>query len=133
MPFGRAIEEAGADMWRSDPTRRADSRREVRQQATEAERALWNALRDRQVAGLKFRRQHPVKPYILDFCCLERRLAVEVDGDVHDWSWGEDEIRTAYLEELGYRVLRSRNEEILHNLAAVVAGIIHTAHSSHLD
>src|SRR5215213_1648279 len=119
-------------MVRDEPIRRADSRKEFRRQATEVEHVLWKALRGRQVGGLKFRRQHPVKPYILDFCCLERKLAVEVDGGVHDWSWEEDEIRTTYLEELGYRVLRFRNEEILHNLAAVVARIIHTAHSSHL-
>src|SRR4051794_27327241 len=70
----RAVENADVDMGRRHPMRRADSRNEFRWQATGAERVLWEVLCDRQVGRLKFRRQHPVKPYILDFCCLERKL-----------------------------------------------------------
>jgi very-short-patch-repair endonuclease len=111
---------------RNERTRRPDSRKDFRRQATAAEQVLWEAIRDRQVCGLKFRRQHPVKPYVLDFYCPDWMLAVEVDGGVHDWEWEEDEIRTAYLEGQGYRVLRFRNEEVLHHLDAVLARIAAT-------
>lgn len=102
---------------------RFDSRRTFRHEATEAEERLWEAIRDRQVDGLKFRRQHPVKPFVLDFYCPKAHLAIEVDGDIHDFQPEEDAARTAFLEETGYRVIRFRNEEVLYRLDEVLQRI----------
>jgi len=100
--------------------------RELRRRETEAETVLWAALRDRQVAGLKFRRQRPAGPFVLDFYCAEHRLVIEVDGGVHDEQREQDAARTAILEQYGYRVVRFRNEEILTDLLAVLARIVQT-------
>ncbi len=87
--------------------------RDLRRNLTDAERALWRHLRQRQIAGLKFRRQHPVDRYILDFVCLEARLVIELDGGHHAERQDEDQERTAWPEERGYRVLRFWNTEVL--------------------
>ena len=89
--------------------------RDLRRNLTDAERALWRHLRQRQVAGLKFRRQHPIGHYILDFVCLEARLVIELDGGQHADRQGEDHERTAWLEARGYRVLRFWNTDVLGN------------------
>ncbi len=86
---------------------------------TDAEKALWKVLRCRQVSGLKFRRQHPVGDYILDFVCLENKLVVEVDGGQHGKRTNYDEIRTENLRTAGFRVLRFWNTEVLHEIEAV--------------
>jgi very-short-patch-repair endonuclease len=86
--------------------------RDLRQHETTAEDLLWEALRDRQLKGLKFRRQHPVGPFVIDFCCAGRRLAVELDGGVHANQRDEDAEREAVLTAAGYRVLRFPNEAV---------------------
>src|SRR5258708_21661086 len=97
--------------------------RSLRQNPTEAERRLWRALRERQVQGLRFRRQHPIPPYVVDFACLEAQLVIEVDGGQHSAS-PTDERRSAYLSKLGWRVLRFWNNEVLENMAGVLEKII---------
>ncbi|HEV3050280.1 MAG TPA: endonuclease domain-containing protein [Longimicrobium sp.] len=97
--------------------------REMRGQPTAAEEVLWGVLRQRQVAGLKFRRQHPVGRFVLDFYCPSCKLAVEVDGEVHDQQTERDAERTRALETYGYRVLRFRNEQVMHELPSVVQAI----------
>ena len=92
----------------------------MRRNLTPAEQALWQALRGRRLNGLKFRCQHPVGPFVLDFYCPARRLAVEVDGDVHDEQMAHDEARSDELRDYGYRVIRCRNDEVLDNLDAVL-------------
>jgi very-short-patch-repair endonuclease len=94
--------------------------RNLRQKMTPAEQVLWEVLKGRQVAGLKFRCQHPVGRFILDFYCPARKLVVELDGGVHDGQTGYDEARTQQLNDYGYQVLRFRNEEVLNNLDSVV-------------
>ena len=94
--------------------------RNLRQNMTPAEQVLWEALKGRQVAGLKFRCQHPVGPFILDFYCPARKLAVEVDGGVHDGQAEYDEARTQQLNDYGYQVLRFRNDEVLNALDSVL-------------
>lgn len=89
---------------------------------TDAERRLWSALCDRRIAGHKFRRQHPVGPYILDFACVELRLAIEADGGQHADSV-RDARRTAWLAGEGWRVLRFWNNDILGNIEGVAARI----------
>ncbi len=103
--------------------RLTDSARDLRRRETEAEAILWAALRGRQVAGLKFRRQRPAGPFVLDFYCADYRLVVEVDGGIHDQQLEQDAARTAILEGYGYHLIRFRNEQILTNLPAVLARI----------
>jgi very-short-patch-repair endonuclease len=102
----------------------------LRREMTDAERRLWSALRNRGLDGAKFRRQQPIGPYVADFVCQEGRLIVEADGGQHAESVS-DVRRTAFLESLGYRVLRFWNNEILNNLdgvAQVIADALSTPH-----
>ena len=94
--------------------------RDLRTHQTPAEVMLWEALRNRRLAGLKFRRQHPIGPFIVDFCCPDRRLAIELDGGVHATQQERDAEREDLLEAAGYRVLRFTNEAIHDDLAAVL-------------
>ncbi len=100
-----------------------DQAKELRRQETPAEQILWQALRGRQLAGFKFRRQHPLGRYIVDFCCPERQLIVELDGGIHDTRIIEDTQRTQGLETWGYRLLRFRNEQIQEHLTEVLGEI----------
>jgi very-short-patch-repair endonuclease len=86
--------------------------RTLRQAPTAAEKKVWRWLRHRQLRRFKFRRQHPVGPYVLDFYCPELRLCIEVDGAVHDYRYAKDVVRTQFLEELGITVLRLTNEYV---------------------
>ncbi len=99
--------------------------RELRQIETAAERTLWAALRNRGLAGLKFRRQHPFAQFVLDFYCAEKMLAVEVDGGIHHESdrADHDEARTIFLAQHRVRVLRFKNEEIEQDLPGVLKQI----------
>ena len=86
---------------------------------------LWQALRVRQAGGLRFRRQHPIGPWIVDFYCAERALAVEVDGDGHNsGEIGRDERRDADLARRGVRVVRFTAGDVLHDVEAVVMTIL---------
>jgi very-short-patch-repair endonuclease len=96
--------------------------REQRQHATRAEDVLWSALRGQQIRGLPFRR-HPVGRFILDFYCPRKKLCVELDGGIHDDQQERDAARTEALSHLKIRVIRFRNEEVLHDLASVVQRI----------
>lgn len=101
--------------------------RVLRREMTDAELALWGILRGRQVAGLKFRRQHPFGDYILDFVCLENRLIIEVDGGQHAEQVRYDQSRTERLQAAGFRVLRFWNNEVLQEIHAVKERIWQTA------
>ena len=92
-----------------------DKARELRQTPTETERAAWHLLRGLRSRGFKFRRQHPVGPYIADFCCTELRLIVELDGSVHGQpsQARSDARRDAHLKSMGYTVLRLPNGIVL--------------------
>ncbi len=93
--------------------------RKLRNEMTDAERALWKALQGRQMAGYKFRRQHPFENYILDFVCLEKMLVIEVDGSQHVEQAAYDEERTRQLTRAGFRVVRFWNNEVLTQIDAV--------------
>lgn len=103
-----------------------EQRRALRRAGTDAEALLWRCLRDRQVGGVKFRRQHEYGPYILDFYCHERKLVIEVDGGQHaaPKNAAEDAARTLYLESHGLRVLRFTNLEVLQETDAVLARVL---------
>ena len=94
----------------------------LRRRATDAERTLWFALRGRRLEGCKFRRQWTLGPFVVDFCCLEMHLVVEVDGGQHDEEW--DAPRTAWLQSQGYRVIRFWNNDVLTNLDGVLQSIV---------
>jgi very-short-patch-repair endonuclease len=91
----------------------------LRNNMSDAEQALWRHLRDRQLSGLKFRRQHPFGDYILDFVCLENKLVIEVDGGQHRERAVYDENRTKKLQTAGFRVLRFWNNEVLKEMESV--------------
>ncbi len=98
--------------------------KELRQQMTPSEKVVWDRLRSRRLGGFKFRRQHPVGPYIADFYCATPRLVVEVDGSVHAGQAEEDEQRSQRLAEYGYQVLRVSNMEIETDLESVISRIL---------
>ena len=99
-------------------------RRKLRHSLTPAEASLWRALKGRQVYGLKFRRQHSVGPYILDFYCSELKLAIELDGESHAMREEYDERRTDYLFRMaGITVLRFENRVVFENLEQIIAEI----------
>jgi very-short-patch-repair endonuclease len=95
--------------------------RELRKNQTEAEGILWSVLRNRKLNGRKFTRQHPVYYgysiceydfFIVDFCCTQRMLVIELDGEIHEFQKEYDQERTAILMGMGYRVLRIKNTEL---------------------
>ena len=97
--------------------------RELRKEMTPAEKLLWSRLRNKQLKGLKFRRQHPLGPFIADFYCAARRLVVEIDGDIHDLQPERDAARTEQFEQYGYRVIRFRNKQVLNDIEDVLVAI----------
>jgi very-short-patch-repair endonuclease len=92
---------------------------------TLSEAQLWHELRDKKLAGLKFRRQHPIYPFIVDFYCPAFKLVIEVDGDIHDLPehHSDDSSRQANLESRGFRVLRFQADAVIHNMENVLREI----------
>lgn len=112
--------------WHSPPTLWQGLKRyaqENRRLATPAEALLWQALRGRQLGGYRFRRQHAIRQFIVDFYCHDAKLVIEVDGSSHDGAEEYDAERQLILEALGFRVLRFTNEEVLTSLPAVLQRI----------
>jgi type I restriction enzyme M protein len=108
--------------------------KDLRENATEPERRLWSLLRGKQLAHLRFRRQQPVGPYIVDFYCSAAKLIVELDGGQHftDDALAYDADRTAWLEKNGYRVLRIPNGDLFRNSDASVEAIWNAVKNSGL-
>ncbi|MBU0692433.1 endonuclease domain-containing protein [bacterium] len=101
-----------------------DKSKELRRELTVAERLLWRKLQRKQL-GAPFRKQHPIDPYIVDFCCVQNNLIIEIDGDTHlqGDGPGHDNVRTNYLEGLGWRIVRYMNLDVMKNLDGVVEDI----------
>ena len=97
--------------------------RYMRKNPTKSEALLWARLRKHQLDGLKFRRQHIIHKFIVDFYCPSVKLAIEIDGPVHDEQEEYDQYRDEMLNELGYQVFWFMNEEVENNLELVVAAI----------
>jgi len=95
----------------------------MRREPTEPERRLWLALRARRFSDVKFRRQKVIGRYIADFAAREPMLIVELDGDTHGRHEAYDRARTAELEEMGYRVIRFTNAEVMENLEGVLTAV----------
>lgn len=97
----------------------------LRQTMTRAEVLIWSRLRRGAITGARFRRQHPVGRYVVDFACIAQRLAIEIDGATHhtDEQLRHDRLRTAFLNRLGWRVLRVTNDDVISNLDGVLETI----------
>jgi len=96
--------------------------RKLRASMTDAEKQLWRHLRQHQLPGHRFRRQHPVGPFIADFACVEKRLIIEIDGGQHNSV--ADASRDAWFERHGWRVLRYWNNDVLGRTEDVLADIL---------
>ena len=99
--------------------------RRLRREMTDAELKLWKVLRGRGLEGLKFRRQHPIPPYIADFCCIDSKLIVELDGSQH--TARSDKVRTRILHSQGWTILRFWDHDVLRATEAVVEAIWNAA------
>ena len=94
--------------------------RNLRREQTPAESKLWAILRNRQLDGIKFTRQEPIGNYIADFACRSSKLIIEIDGPSHDDTVVYDQRRTEFLQSVGYRVIRFRNEDMFGDLGPVM-------------
>jgi phosphoribosylformylglycinamidine synthase len=103
--------------------RSTQAARTLRRRPTRSENLLWQALRNRQVDGAKFRRQHQIGPFVVDFCCTKSRLIVEIDGPIHGAQLEEDQARQLALERLGFTFLRITAENVERDLPAVLGKI----------
>ena len=101
-----------------------DRARGLRLGMTDAEQVLWYRLRNRQLDGCKFRRQHEIDRYVADLVCVERMLIVELDGGQHLDQQDYDEARTRHLQSKGYRVLRFWNNDVLTNIERVLEVLV---------
>lgn len=101
--------------------------RRLRRAATGPEAALWRILRGHRLGGLKFRRQHPIGPYIADFHCASAKLVIELDGMSHDDTADSDARRTKYMQQAGIRVVRILNDDVLADPDAVAEYILREA------
>lgn len=106
-----------------EPSQHRERARHLRREATAAEARLWEALRGRQLDGLKFVRQQPIGPFIADFVCRGSKLVIEVDGPTHEHAVAYDAARTKWLEQQGYAVIRISNEDVFGDLGPVLERI----------
>jgi very-short-patch-repair endonuclease len=105
--------------------------RQLRKSPTETELRLWRHLKNRSLGEFKFRRQHPIPPYIVDFVCLERMLIVELDGGQHAEQSAKDAARTSFLESKGFRIIRFWNDTALKQTEVVLEEILRHLRSPH--
>jgi len=104
-------------------SRLTEAAKRLRRDSTEAEKLLWRQLRNKQLDGVKFRRQQPLGEYIVDFMCFEKRVIVELDGGQHALETSKDAIRDKKLISQGFTVLRFWNNEVFDNLEGVLEEI----------
>jgi very-short-patch-repair endonuclease len=102
------------------PSKFTSHAKTLRKNATHAENILWNRLRARQIEGLKFRRQQPIETVIVDFVNLEKRIVIEVDGGQHAIEKNKDRKRDKQLKDMGFKVLRFWNNEVIENTDEVL-------------
>jgi very-short-patch-repair endonuclease len=98
----------------------------LRKNMTMAENILWEELRNRQILGFKFRRQHPIGNFIVDFYCPQLKLIIEVDGSIHDNQREYDQCRSEKLKEFVHYVLRFTNDQVIDDLPKVLEKITQT-------
>jgi len=100
----------------SNTTNRA---RSLRNTSTKTETLLWSVLRGKQVSNLKFRRQHPIGPFFVDFACVSHKLVIEIDGGYHDYIAAADQRREQFLTSEGWTVVRFSDKEVENDLDAI--------------
>ena len=112
-------------MWKGAPSDSFSKAQLLRRNETKAEKLLWEKLRNNQLEGLKFRRQHPVNIYIADFYCHKFKLIIELDGDYHDQEEQKqkDEVRTEVLRLNDLKIIRFKNEEVEQDINQVLTTI----------
>ena len=112
-------------MWKGAPSDSFSKAQFLRRNETIAEKLLWEKLRNNQLGGLKFRRQHPVNIYIADFYCHKFKLIIELDGDYHNQEEQKqkDEVRTEVLRLNDLKIIRFKNEEVEQNINQVLITI----------
>ncbi len=137
---GRGAEVGKKETWHPSPVPKTllEAARNLRKDMTDAEQTLWHYLRGKQIGGFRFRKQHPIERYVLDFYCPRVKLAIELDGGQHNTESGRnyDEARTHWLNSQGIRVLRFWNNDVFGNLEGVLTKIweqLHESHSPHPD
>ncbi|MCR4810318.1 MAG: DUF559 domain-containing protein [Prevotella sp.] len=110
----------------ANPKSQKDLRQALRNNLTPAEATLWKALKAAQINGLKFRRQHGIGPYVMDFYCPSIKLCIELDGEVHNMhgAYLHDSERTRFLNENGVTVMRFENEIVFKNINAIIESIV---------
>ena len=97
--------------------------RQMRKNPTAAELLLWKRLKNRQLNDVKFRRQHPLFQFIIDFYCHEYKLIIEIDGPIHDFQLAKDHLRDQLFQQKGYTIIRFTNNEILNTIDNVISSI----------
>ena len=95
----------------------------MKKEPTKAEALLWEGVKGKKLDGIKFRRQHPLDRFIVDFFATEYRLIIEIDGPIHDKTKEEDQARQAHLDRMGYRFNRFPNDEVIENIEKVLGRI----------
>jgi len=105
--------------------------RKLRRSSTDTESRLWLHLKNRNLGGFKFRRQHPIPPYVVDFVCIEQKLIVELDGGQHAEQTAHDAERTAWLESKGFRVIRFWDNDALKQTEVVLEEILRQLNTPH--
>ncbi|MEP6985371.1 MAG: endonuclease domain-containing protein [Chloroflexota bacterium] len=105
--------------------------RQMRHSSTPAEDLLWKHLRNRQIQNMKFRRQHTIERFIVDFFCVDMKLVVEVDGEIHAYTKQDDAVRQEFLENLGLKVIRFSNDRVLNHTNNVIETIRQTIIDCH--
>jgi very-short-patch-repair endonuclease len=109
----------------STKTPKVSFARQLRAQGTSGERLLWKKLRAKRFHGLKFRRQVPIGPYIVDFLCVQKKFIIEIDGDSHfqPGARERDATRERYLRAAGFELFRCGNHQVLHSTSATIQQI----------
>ena len=106
---------------------------DLRRKATQPKQILWSILCRRKLGGLKFRRQHPIEPYIVDYYCASAKLIVELDGESHEGRQSYDEQRQTHLRNLGLKIVRVLNDDVLNNLDGVAEFLLREATMSNVE
>ncbi len=121
--FEAGEERVKVGIWKTSPElweKLKPLARQMRHKPTSAENHLWQYLRNRLLLGYKFRRQHSIDRFIVDFWCSQAQLIIEVDGAIHQYTQAEDAIRQQFLETQGYKILRFSNQAVLYNTNEVL-------------
>ena len=120
------MEELEKSMYYGANSMTFEKAKSLRQKMTLGEKLLWERLKGKKLFNLRFRRQHPINMYIVDFYCHAARLVIEIDGEIHKFQKDYDEARTEDLISFGLMILRFKNYEVEHHLDSVIEKIKHT-------